>query len=53
MSFPVTAHITKREHSVILAEDHHTPSISSKSFFKIIENYRCPENALEIQGWQP
>jgi hypothetical protein len=52
-SFPVTAHSTKREYAVILAEDNPTPSISSKSFLKIIENYRCPENALEIQGWQP
>ena len=41
MSFPVTEHIAKREHSVILAEDHHTPPISSKSFSKVIENYRC------------
>ncbi len=39
MSFPVTEHSTKREHAVILVEDNHTPSISSKSFFKIIENY--------------
>jgi len=41
MSFPVTEHSTKREHAVILVEDNHTPSISSKSFFKIIENYIC------------
>jgi hypothetical protein len=38
MSFPVTDHIAKREHSVILAEDNQTPSISSKSFSKVIEN---------------
>ena len=41
MSFPVTEHIAKREHSVILAEDNHTPPISSKSFSKVIENYIC------------
>ena len=41
MSFPVTEHIAKREHSVMLAEDNHTPPISSKSFSKVIENYIC------------
>jgi hypothetical protein len=41
MSFPVTEHIAKREHSVILAEDNHTPPISSKSFSRVIENYIC------------
>ena len=41
MSFPVTEHIAKREHSVILAEDNHTPPISSKSFSKVIENHIC------------
>ena len=44
MSFPVTEHIAKREHSVILAEDNHTPPISSKSFSKVIENYSMSDH---------